>query len=173
MSHAIVPGSFDPMTLGHLDLIRRVAEKYDRVTVAVMINDQKEYLFDTDTRVAIAKATVAKIANVDVVFDNGMLIDLFDRLQADAVCKGWRNDADLQYERKMADWNRAHNPRFCTELFRSEGEHETLSSTEVRRMLSKGESPATVMHPDAIPLIESFLQSDLIKNKHTSTEEKL
>ena len=104
------------MTLGHLSLIETVAKQYDRVTVAVMVNDAKQYLFDMDTRVAIAKATVAELENVDVISDRGMLVDLYDRLGADAVCKGYRNEKDLLYEREMAEWNHAHNPRFHTEL---------------------------------------------------------
>ena len=153
MSLAIVPGSFDPMTLGHLDLIREAASRYDEVVVAVMINDQKHYLFDMETRVEIARRTVGDISNVRVISDSGMLIDLFDRLSADAVCKGVRNEADYAYEMKMAEWNHAHNPRFRTELIESSGVHATLSSTEVRGMLDRGERPDGVIHPDALALV--------------------
>ena len=90
MSLAIVPGSFDPMTLGHLELIKTVAKRYDEVVVAVMVNRSKKYMFDMETRVAIAEETVKELSNVRVIADAGMLIDLFDKLQADAVCKGWR-----------------------------------------------------------------------------------
>ena len=153
MSHAIIPGSFDPMTLGHLALVEAVAKQYDRVTVAVMINPQKQYLFDRETRVAIARATVSALPRVEVIADDGMLIDLFDRLGADAVCKGWRDEKDYAYEREMAEWNLAHNPRFHTELLKSEGKYQTLSSTEVRAMLANGESLQEVVHADALPLI--------------------
>ncbi len=153
MSHAIVPGSFDPMTLGHFDLIARVAKQYDRVTVAVMVNDAKQYRFDMDTRVAIARATVASLANVEVIADRGMLIDLYDRIGADAVCKGVRNEKDLAYEQEMAAWNAAHNPRFRTELLPTEGDRKTLSSTEVRALLDRCDALDAVVHPDAIPLI--------------------
>ena len=153
MSHAIVPGSFDPMTLGHFDLIARVAAKYDRVTVAVMVNDAKQYRFDMDTRVEIARATLASLANVEVISDRGMLIDLYDRIGADAVCKGYRNEQDLAYEQEMAEWNAAHNPRFRTELLPSEGDRKTLSSTEVRGLLDCGASLADAVHPNAIPMI--------------------
>lgn len=159
MSHAIIPGSFDPMTLGHLDLIRTVSALYDRVTVAVMINETKNYLFDMETRVAIAKATVSELSNVSVVSDRGMLIDLFDRLGADAVCKGWRNEKDLAYEREMAAWNEAHNPRFKTELFQSEGAHRTLSSTEVREMLANNDDLTAVVHERALPIIRSAIET--------------
>ncbi len=155
MSLAIVPGSFDPMTLGHLDVIRAAAERYDEVVVAVMINREKQYLFDMETRVRIAEATVASLPHVRVIADEGMLIDLFDRLGADAVCKGWRNETDLHYEEQMAQWNRAHNPRFCTELFRASEAHGELSSTAVRARLACGEGIEELVHPDAIPLIKT------------------
>ena len=153
MSLAIVPGSFDPMTMGHRDLVLQVVEKYDTVVVAVMINAQKQYVFDIADRVSIAKATLADIPNVTVISDEGMLIDLYDRLGADAVCKGWRNQTDYDYEMKMADWNRAHNPRFRTVLLPSGGEHATLSSTEVRRKMERGESLEGLVHPNASPLV--------------------
>ena len=153
MSLAIVPGSFDPMTLGHLDLIREAARRYDEVVVAVMINDQKRYLFDMETRVEIARRTVEALPNVRVISDSGMLIDLFDRLSADAVCKGVRNKTDYEYEMKMAEWNQAHNPRFRTELIESSGVHATLSSTEVREMLRRGKRPDGAIHPTALALV--------------------
>ncbi|MBQ9773118.1 MAG: pantetheine-phosphate adenylyltransferase [Clostridia bacterium] len=153
MSLAIIPGSFDPMTLGHLDLVASAAKRYDEVVVAVMINRSKRYCFDMETRVAIAEKTVAAYPNVRVIADTGMLIDLFDRLGADAVCKGWRNTRDYDYELHMADWNQAHNPRFRTELIRAKSAHKEISSTEVRRLLEAGESLEEYVHADAIPII--------------------
>lgn len=160
MSLAIVPGSFDPMTLGHLDVVANVANRYDEVVVAVMVNRSKKYCFDMETRVEIAKKTVASFSNVRVIADTGMLIDLFDRLNADAVCKGWRNAADYEYELHMADWNQAHNPRFRTEMIRAKSVREELSSTEVRRMLQEGKPLDGHVHADAIPLIlQAFYKS--------------
>ena len=156
MSLAIVHGSFDPMTLGHLDVVRAAAERYDEVVVAVMINSEKQYLFDIQTRVRIAEATVAHIPNARVIFDEGMLIDLYDRLKADAVCKGWRNEEDLAYEKRMADWNRSHNPRFHTELIRADESHDRISSTEVRMRLERGEEIVSLVHPSAVCLIKNF-----------------
>ena len=153
MSLAIIPGSFDPMTLGHLALCRRVAASYDEVVVAVMINSAKRYLFDMETRVRIAEATVAELKNVRVIADEGMLIDLYDRLGADAVCKGYRNEVDYAYEVKMAEWNRAHNPRFRTELLPAEEIYAEHSSTRVREALEAGECLDGLVHPDALPLI--------------------
>lgn len=153
MSIAIVPGSFDPMTLGHLELVKTVAKRYDEVVVAIMVNRSKRYLFDLNTRLAIAEETVKELPNVRVITENGMLIDLFDRLGADAVCKGWRNQRDYDYELHMADWNAAHNPRFRTEMIRAKKSVEHISSTEVRRRLMAGESLEGIVHPDAEHLI--------------------
>ena len=165
MKLAIVPGSFDPMTLGHLDLIREAAIRYERVVVAVMQNAEKQYLFTKEERLEIARLTVSALSNVEVIADDGMLIDLYDRLGASAVCKGWRNEKDLAYEQSMADWNAAHNPRFYTELIKSEGDYEMLSSTEVRERLQKEGEVSTLVHPSALPLI-------LTKMKHTGGNNK-
>ena len=160
MSLAIVPGSFDPMTLGHLELIKTVARRYDEVVVAVMVNRSKKYLFDMNTRLSIAEETVKELSNVRVIAESGLLIDLFDRLGADVVCKGWRNEKDYDYEIRMADWNREHNPRFRTELIRSRGEFADLSSTEVRAALAEGRAPEGLVHPNALPLILTKLKGE-------------
>ena len=160
MSLAIIPGSFDPMTMGHRDLVEKALKRHDEVIVAVMINASKRYLFDMQTRLEIARRTVADLPNVRVVAEKGLLIDLFDRLDASAVCKGWRNERDYDYEIRMADWNREHNPRFRTELIRSRGEFANLSSTEVRAALAEGRAPEGWVHPDALPLILTKMKGE-------------
>ena len=102
----------------------------------------------------IARRTVAEIPQAEVLFDDGMLIDLYDRLGADAVVKGYRDRNDLAYERKMAAWNRAHNRRFRTVLLRSEDAYANISSTEVRRRLDSGGDIRPLVHPNALELIE-------------------
>ena len=123
------------------------------VVVAVMVNNAKSAMFDMETRVRIAEATVAGLPNVRVISDGGMLIDLFDRLGADAVCKGYRNDDDLAYERMQDDWNRAHNPRFHTELFASSEQFSELHSTNAREKITRGESLSGLVADRAIPII--------------------
>ena len=153
MKLAIVPGSFDPMTLGHLELVKKALKRYDEVVVAVMINPSKRYLFDMDTRVEIAKRTVSDYPNVRVIAERGMLINLYDRLGASAVCKGWRNESDYFYELRMADWNREHNSRFRTEMIYAYGDMAEISSTKVRESLANGISPEDMIHPLAMPLV--------------------
>ncbi len=155
MKRAIVPGSFDPITLGHLELIRAASARYDEVVVAVMVNAQKQYLFDMATRVRMAELTVQDLPNVRVIGDEGLLIDLYDRLEASAVFKSYRNETDLAYETEMAEWNRAHNPHFVTELVRAEGKYATVSSTQVRERLAAGDQTCDLVHPDILPLLHS------------------
>lgn len=152
---AILPGSFDPMTLGHLALVKAAAKDYEHLVVAVMVNPDKHTRFTPQERVEIARLTVADIPQAEVIFDNGLLIDLYDRLGADAVVKGYRDHNDLAYERKMAGWNRTHNRNFRTVLVKADGLYATVSSTEVRRRLDSGGDLSDLVHPDVLSLIES------------------
>ena len=110
MSHALIPGSFDPMTLGHLNIVERALKEYDKVTVAVMINESKQYAHTIEERAEMARLTVSGLARVQVVTDRGMLVDLFDRIGATAIVKGVRDEKDRAYEQAMADYNLAKNP---------------------------------------------------------------
>ena len=97
---AIVPGSFDPITYGHLDLVERAAKQFDKVYVAVMINREKHYMFTLNQRQKIAEEAVRGIENVEVISSEGMLWKLAKDLGACAIVKGYRNEVDLAYEKK-------------------------------------------------------------------------
>ena len=144
MKIAIVPGSFDPMTRGHVDIVKRAAEEFDKVYVAVMINRDKRYLFGIDERKIIAERSCADINNVEVISDEGMLYMLYERLGASAVVKGIRNETDRTYEENMAEYNRKMNPDFNTVLLECNKSYEDLSSTIVRERLLSGESCALI-----------------------------
>ena len=141
MSRAILPGSYDPITLGHLDIVKRAAAHYDEVVVAVMNNDAKTYMFSMAERTRMVTLATAELPRVRVVSSEGLLIDLFDREDADVIVKGVRNCADRAYEEKMAAWNLEHNPRAKTVFMQAADDFETVSSTVVREALLKGEWP--------------------------------
>lgn len=147
MSHALIPGSFDPMTLGHLNIVKRALKEYDKVTVAVMINDAKAYAHTIEERAEMARLTVAGLANVQVITDRGMLVDLFDRIGATAIVKGVRNEKDRAYEQAMADYNLAKNPRAKTVFYEADPAFGDLSSTAVREILKNGECPRGLLAP--------------------------
>ena len=140
----VIPGSFDPITVGHLDLITRAAVMFDKVYVAVMTNDMsryaegatdKTYRFDREERRFFAEVACAHLPNVEVLTAEGRLIDLVDRLGVIAIVKGVRNEADFAYEQKHALWNRAHNPRAETLYLPSDPALDGVSSTAVRAAL--------------------------------------
>ena len=145
---ALIPGSFDPITLGHVNVIERAAAKFDRVIVAVMNNDSakhdktlcsKTYMFDMQTRLELVRLSTKHIENVEVVSSSGMLIDLFDELCADVIVKGVRTAADLEYEMIHAKWNKAHNLRLETLFLPADETLVSISSTLVREHLVNGE----------------------------------
>lgn len=160
---AILPGSYDPMTLGHLELAQEAAKEFEHLVIAVMINPDKHTRFTPEERVEIARRTVAGLPQAEVIFDDGMLIDLYERLGADAVVKGYRDRNDLAYERKMAGWNRTHSRNFRTILLKAEGPYAEVSSTEVRHRLDSGDPIAELVHPDALELIEKQRTAGLRK----------
>ena len=163
---ALIPGSFDPITLGHVDIIERTAEKFDKVIVAVMNNDSskhdktlssKTYMFSMETRLALVKLSTEHIENVEVISSSGMLIDLFDEIGADVIVKGIRNEADLSYELIHANWNKAHNGRVETLFLPASESLEGVSSTLVREMIN-GKNYAgltTVLSENAIEYLKN------------------
>ena len=144
---AIVPGSFDPITYGHIDLVQRASEVYDKVYLAVMINRDKQYMFSMEERTRIAMAAVEEFDNVEVISSEGMLWELALNLDACAIVKGYRNEIDLAYEQKMAEFNYAHNPLAQTVLLESKSDLINISSTVVREKIYQKESLVDLMRP--------------------------
>ncbi len=156
---AIVPGSFDPITNGHIDIVRRAAELYDTVYLAVMINDQKQYLFSLEERKQIAEAALADMNNVCVISSQCMLWQLAGELCADALVKGYRNDTDYEYEQEMAKFNAEHYPDARTVLLKADEGLCNVSSTEVRARLSKGEDIDALLPNGAAELVKKILEA--------------
>lgn len=155
---AIVPGSFDPITVGHLDLVRRAAEDYDTVYLAVMINSEKQYMFTMEQRKQIAQAAVRGLRNVTVISSDGMLWMLAKELGACAIVKGYRNETDLAYEEMMAKFNGERYPEAKTVLLKSNEELVEVSSTVVRSKILAGEDLSAFLPTEAIDEIEKILK---------------
>jgi len=105
MTHAVCPGSFDPPTLGHLDVIGRAARLFDRVTVAVLINPDKRGLFAVPERLELLRAVTGEWPNVDVDSFHGLLVDYCTAAGIGAIVKGLRAVSDFDYELQMAQMN--------------------------------------------------------------------
>ena len=156
MKIAVVPGSFDPMTLGHVNIIERAAMLFDKVFVAVMINDKKQYMFTREERTEIARLSCAHIPNVEVIFDDGMLADLALRLDACAIVKGIRDEKDYLYEFEMAQYNARKNPAAQTVFLPCDEGAREISSTVVRARLLEGFDIADVVLSDAMEYIKGL-----------------
>lgn len=141
--HALFPGTFDPFTLGHLDLVRRALRLFDRVTVAVAEHHAKNAIFDVTERLELARASLRDVdgrplAGAEVTALSGLLVDGCRRLGAGAVVRGVRSAADLEYERAMALTNRALAPEVETVLLLPDPAFGHVSSTLVRQIARMG-----------------------------------
>ena len=140
MNIAIYPGSFDPITLGHLDIIRRAAACFDRVYVCVMVNCEKNLpMFTPERRLELIRHSVADFPNVEVENWSGLLADYARAKDAHILVKGVRNCADFELENQMARINQGICPGLETLLLPASAEYEHFSSTMVREMIRYGQ----------------------------------
>lgn len=137
MRTAIYPGSFDPVTKGHLDIIQRAAAQFDRVIVCVMYNSEKHGLFTPEERAELIRRSLPELGgvdNVEVDCASGLLVDYARRRGAACVVKGLRRVADFESEMQMADLNRKLSPGMDTLFLTARPELAFLSSTIVKEM---------------------------------------
>ena len=135
MRIAVCPGSFDPITVGHLDLAERAAAIFDRVILCVMVNGEKKHMFTLDERLELARAAAAHLPNVEAAACGGLLADFAREQGACALVKGVRGGTDLDWVMQLAQINRDLFPRLDTVLLPARPEHMHISSTMVREML--------------------------------------
>ncbi|MBI5434878.1 MAG: pantetheine-phosphate adenylyltransferase [Planctomycetes bacterium] len=136
--HALFPGTFDPVTLGHLDLVRRAAAAFDRVTVAVAVHPTKTGLLSAEERLELLADALKGLDNVAVARLEGLVVDGCRAHGAGFILRGLRSAADVDYELQMARSNRALAPEIETVLLASTPEHAHISSTLVRQIAEMG-----------------------------------
>lgn len=135
---ALVPGSFDPITLGHLDVIERAAAMFDRVIVAVSENAEKKTMFTADERLEMARLATAHLVNVECVICSGLLSECARECGAGTLVKGVRGVEDFDYESQLAAIMRAFDPRLDTVLIPARAEYAHISSTYARELVRYG-----------------------------------
>lgn len=138
MSRAIYPGSFDPVTLGHLDIIKRSAEMFDELIVGVLVNTAKSPLFSLEERVNMLKNVVSDIPNVRVVGFEGLLVDFARQNDIKVIVRGLRAVTDFEYELQIAQSNRKVAPDIDTVFLTTNIEYSYLSSSIVKEYASFG-----------------------------------
>lgn len=143
MSRALIPGSYDPITVGHLDIIKRASALFDEVVVLVSKNASKNYMLCSEKRAVLVEDAVKKLHNVRVAIYDGLLVDFAKVNEIDVTVKGIRNDKDYQYEESMAGTNmllsrKLHGRDFETMYLPCSKEYADVSSTVVRMLLGGG-----------------------------------
>lgn len=155
---AIYPGSFDPPTLGHLDVIERAARLFDRLIIGIGVNSAKIPFMTTDERIAALQATVAHMPSVSVEPFSGLLIDFVREKDARAIVRGLRATADFDYEFQMAMVNRRLAEEIETVLLMTKWEHSYLSSSIVREVALLGGDYAGLVPAPVAELVAEALQ---------------
>ncbi|MGI6703128.1 MAG: pantetheine-phosphate adenylyltransferase [Clostridia bacterium] len=138
MKIAVYPGSFDPITYGHIDIIDRASRLFDNVIVAVLNNPSKAPLFDTEERMDMIRNATSELRNVEVDSFSGLLIDYVDQKGANTVLKGLRAVSDFEYELQMALMNRKLNRNVETIFMMTSSRYSFLSSSLVKEVARLG-----------------------------------
>ena len=138
MKKAIYPGSFDPLTLGHADIIRRSSAIVDELVVGVLNNSAKNSLFSLEERVSMIKEMTGDMPNVTVASFDGLLVDYMDEIGATIIVRGLRAVTDFEYELQIAQTNHVENPNVETIFLTTSLQYSYLSSTIVKEFASYG-----------------------------------
>ncbi len=138
MRHCIYPGTFDPITYGHLDVLRRAARLFDRVTVAVAVNPGKGPVFSVDERMAMIRPNLSDLPNVGVTSFGGLLMEFAREQKADAIIRGLRALSDFEFEFNMALMNRHLEPAIETLFVMPNEQFSYCSSTLVKQVARYG-----------------------------------
>ena len=138
MKRAIYPGSFDPLTLGHLEMIKRSAKIVDELVIGVLNNSAKNSLFSLDERVSMIKEMTESMPNVTVASFDGLLVDYMKEINATIIVRGLRAVTDFEYELQIAQTNHVENPEVETIFLTTSLQYSYLSSTIVKEFASYG-----------------------------------
>ncbi len=147
MNRVLYPGTFDPITKGHGDLVERASRLFDEVVVAVAASPKKNPLFPLERRVALAKAVTAHLSNVEVIGFSCLLANLVEQQKATIILRGLRAVSDFEFEFQLANMNRVLAPQ-AESMFLTPSEHYSyLSSTLVREIAALGGDVTKFVHP--------------------------
>ena len=144
---ALYPGSFDPLTNGHVDIIERGARLFDRIIVAILVNREKTPLFNATERVDIAREVFARQPNVEIDTFDGLLVEYAQRRDASVIVRGLRAVSDFEYEMQMALMNRHLSPDLETVFMMPSEAYTYLSSRLVKEVFALGGSVAGLVPP--------------------------
>lgn len=153
---AIFPGSFDPLTLGHYDIIKRTRELFDKVYVAIGLNIAKSRYFTVDVCINMIKTTFDDDPGIEVISYNDLTIDLCKRLNVTHIVRGIRNIGDFEYERSMAETNRHLHPDVETIFFNTKPKYSYISSTIIRELIESKSDIKGFVHEKTYKFIQNL-----------------
>ena len=159
MNIAVYPGTFDPITNGHLDLIERGARMFDKVVIAVAESPGKRPTFDLETRKALSAIVCAEFDNVEVVSFCSLLTTLMYEQKATIILRGLRAVSDFEYELQLANMNRAQNPELESVFLTPAVENSCISSTIVREIARLGGDISPMVHPQVAQALHKHYNS--------------
>lgn len=160
---AVYPGSFDPLTNGHLDIIKRASKLFDFVIVGVLTNSAKSPIFSKEERVAMIRKCTSDIENIDVKMFDGLLVDFVRENNAVAIVKGLRAVSDYEYELQMAALNKHIADEIETTFLMATVQHSFLSSSIVKELARNGGNITGLVPEQIIDDINAKLSSNLNK----------
>ena len=161
MRIAVCPGSFDPVTLGHLDIISRSAKLFDKVYVAVLENSSKQPLFSVEKRMELLNRCISDLPNVEIVTFSGLLVDCAKENGAIAIVKGLRAVTDFEYEFQMALINKKLNREIETLFLTTQDNYMFLSSSIVKEVARNGGDITEFVHPAVAEDIKKAIKERL------------
>ncbi len=154
---AVYPGTFDPITCGHFDLIERATRFYDRLVIAVAENNNKQPLFSQEERLHLTKKVLADFPNVEVICFNGLLVDFVHEVGGQVLLRGLRAVSDFEYEFQLASMNRKLAPEIETMFMTPAEQYAFISSSLVKEVSALGGDVSEFVHP---------LVSEALQDKH-------
>lgn len=155
---ALIPGSFDPFTLGHLDLVRRARKFCSEIVVVVAQNPHKSSWLTLEQKIHVIRQATVDINEVIVTHWDGPISELARNLDAQLIIKGLRNEQDLQFEAPMAHYNQILYPACETIYLPCKTEWMYLSSSAVRQLFTLGQNLTPYLHPSSCVLIEQYFK---------------
>ncbi|BFH14910.1 pantetheine-phosphate adenylyltransferase [Paenibacillus melissococcoides] len=145
---AVYPGSFDPVTLGHLDIIQRAAKQFDKLIVAVLNNSSKKPLFSIEERLELLRTVTKPWPNVEVDSFSDLTVNYMDAKNGDVIVRGIRSVSDFEYELQLASTNRKLNPRVETIFMMTNPKYSYLSSSIVKEIARYGGDISELVAPE-------------------------
>ena len=158
MNTVVYPGTFDPITNGHTDLVERAARMFDHIIVAVADNPKKKPMLELEARVDLARTTLGHLANVEVTGFSNLLAEFVQEKNANIILRGLRAVSDFEYEFRLANMNRVLAPNVESMFLTPAEQYSYISSTLVREIASLGGDVSNFVHPEVARALKRLVK---------------